>query len=179
MAGARIGEAHVLFLTGITAALSVELLEVMQAALDVAHGSGVGVYFDVNYRQPLWPADEAAAKLITIAQQGDVVFVGLDEANTLRNVTTTEQVRQLFGSWPGRIVVGPVGATELSADEVVFAPHQLSRSSERSGAGDAFAAGYLCAQFAHATTADRLRSGHRQAALALATTDDLSEKVPS
>lgn len=181
LAEARIEEACVLFLTGISPALSAELLEVTQAALVLARENDVAVYFDVNYREPLWPAAGASEPLLELARASDVVFVGLDEADTLWNATTAEEVRQLFGSWPGRLVVkdGPVGATEFHADEAVFAPAPTVTIIDEAGAGDAFAAGYLHAQLAGATAAERLQSGHRQAALALATTDDVPDQVTS
>src|SRR5690606_32593507 len=50
---------RLLHLTGITAALTDNLREILETALDRAHSARQRVSFDINYRKNLWSADRA------------------------------------------------------------------------------------------------------------------------
>jgi len=109
-----------------------------------------------------------------LANRADIVFVGLDEAETLWGTTTPEDVRALI-SEPALLVVkdGDVGATEFSVEGAVFVPAIPTEVVEAVGAGDAFAAGYLAGFLAGDDPVARLESGHRRAHLVLQSTDDM------
>ncbi|MCP2031024.1 N-acetylmuramic acid 6-phosphate etherase [Okibacterium sp. HSC-33S16] len=171
-------QASVVHLSGITAALSESCSALLDAVLERLAGTDVLVSFDVNFRQGLWDAAMAAGRLRELAQRADLVFVGLDEAETLWGTTTAEEVRRLLDA-PDRLVVkdGHVGATEFSRAGAVFVPATPTEVLEAVGAGDAFAGGYLAAHLAGADAGERLAAGHRQAVLALTTHGDVPDAL--
>jgi len=130
--------------------------------------------FDVNHRAALWPASVAGPVLRELANRSDIVFVGLDEAQTLWGCEDPESVRALIPA-PAHLVVkdGDVGATEFSTADAVFVPAIPTEVVEAVGAGDAFAAGWLAGLLAGDGAVERLRGGHRRAHLVLQSTDDV------
>ncbi|MGW8379874.1 sugar kinase [Streptomyces sp. ODS28] len=162
--------------SGITPALSPDCARTTAALLRRAREAGVTSSFDVNYRPALWRTrEEAAAVLLDLARQADVVFVGLDEAQDVWSAATHDEVRELLGG-DGELVVKDAahGATgyEAGAREGVFVAAPRVEVVEPVGAGDAFAAGHLSARLHGVPMAGRLARGHRVAAFALSSTED-------
>jgi 2-dehydro-3-deoxygluconokinase len=165
--------ARVLHLSGITAALSASARELVLAAVRERREPAPLVSFDVNYRSQLWPVPEAAPLLARIADASDLVFVGLDEAQTLWGCREPGDVRSVLPS-AERLVVkdGSVGAYCFGPGGDVFVPAPRVTVVEPVGAGDAFAAGYLSAVLTGEDEKTRLRLGHLVAAAALSTHSD-------
>ncbi|MFM9610582.1 sugar kinase [Streptomyces niveiscabiei] len=181
--------ARILHLTGITAALSDTCAELVEAVVLHRKVPGPLISFDVNHRPALWRTDAAPA-LLTLARAADLVFVGRDEAETLWNTGTADEIRALI---PGPTLVvkdASHGATVYEGEGVTgdetrtsppyvpqeptaFVPAPAARVVERVGAGDAFAAGYLAALLESRAPADALRLGHLTAAATLATRADV------
>jgi 2-dehydro-3-deoxygluconokinase len=167
--------ARLVHVTGNTPALSESCARTTTALLGRARAAGVPCSFDVNHRPSLWSARQAAGPLLELARQADVVFVGLDEAQTVWGVRTPEEVRDLVG---GRVDVvvkdAGVGATLLEPGRAAgtFVPAEQVEVVEPVGAGDAFAAGYLSAWLRGAEPKERLCLGHRVAAFALGSVGD-------
>jgi 2-dehydro-3-deoxygluconokinase len=125
---AAVDDADVLHLTGITAALSPECLELMRV-LTGARARRPLVSFDVNYRVGLWDraadrgehSDEPVASgpgpgpgvLLELARGCDLVFVGEDEAEAAWGVTGGPHALRERLPEPGVLVVkqGATGAT--------------------------------------------------------------------
>ena len=171
----------VLHVSGITAAISASAAGFAEAMIDRARGAGVRVSFDVNHRAPLWTAEVAAPVLLALARRADVVFVGRDEAEHLWTTTDAASVHALIPG-AGELVVkdGDIGATVFAGGETVFEPALTVEVVEAVGAGDAFAGGYLSALLEGLPLAERLRRGHRRAALTLQTTSDsVDERNPA
>lgn len=165
---------RMLHLSGITPALSPTCAELVNALFERASHEDIPVSFDVNFRSGLWPVDSAAPALLVLARAASVVFVGLDEAQTLwPGLETADDVRKLLGD-TGRLIVkdGAVGATEYEAALSTFAPTPPVKVVEAVGAGDAFAAGWISALLEGATAPGRLARGHQFAARALSSTND-------
>ena len=98
---ARAGIVHV---SGITAALSDDCRELLQAIIiDRALGDAV-VSFDVNFRPALWPTTRAAQELLRLARASDIVFVGRDEAETLWGTSSAASIDRLVQG-PAHLVV--------------------------------------------------------------------------
>lgn len=168
-------DAAIVHLSGITPALSAECAHLVDAIIDRVRGAAQGeLSFDVNHRAPLWEASVAAPVLLRLANRSDIVFVGLDEANTLWGCDTPSEVRRLIPD-PAHLIVkdGDVGATEFSGSDEVFMPAIPTQVVEAVGAGDAFAAGWLAAKLAGARAGERLHGGHRRAHLVLQSTEDV------
>ncbi|MGW0707134.1 sugar kinase [Streptomyces sp. NPDC002643] len=169
--------ARVLHLSGITPALSDSCAELVTDLVSRRAAPGPLISFDVNHRPALWRhrPGEAAPVLLELARGADLVFVGRDEAESLWGTRTAAEVRDLLGPGPALVVKDAGhGATAYGTDgEVTFVPTPAGQVVERVGAGDAFAAGCLAALLEHRTTADGLRLGHRLAAAALRTHEDV------
>lgn len=170
-------DAEIVHLSGITPALSLDCAALVDAVIDrVAPGAG-RLSFDVNHRAALWAPGEAAPVLMGLARRADIVFVGLDEAQTVWGCRTTEDVRALLPE-PARLIVkdGDIGATEFArdgaTDSTTFVPAIPTEVVEPVGAGDAFAAGYLAALLRAEDATGRLSAGHARAHLVLRSTSD-------
>lgn len=171
--GLPLSDARIVHVSGITPALSPTCSALVEAVIDSATGAGTTVSFDVNYRAALWGAGAASSVLRSFAQRAGVVFVGMDEADTLWGTKTPDEVRALLDG-PRVLVVkdGHIGATEFSATGTVFVPAIHTDVVEAVGAGDAFAGGYLDASLSGADAEARLRSGHERAVMVLQSTGD-------
>ena len=133
--------------------------------------------FDVNHRAALWSAEAAAPALAALARRADLVFTGRDEAAALWGAELDDDIRALLPDVPELVVKdGDVGATAYLADRRVFEPALVVDVIEAVGAGDAFAGGYLAARLSGKDAGERLRAGHRRAALTLRTTGDFVEE---
>ncbi|MFT4259673.1 sugar kinase [Microbacterium sp.] len=167
-------QARIVHVSGITPTLSAECAALIDSVIERVAASDAFLSFDINHRAALWSASEAAPVLLGLANRADIVFVGLDEAETLWGTTSADAVRALISA-PGRLIVkdGDVGATEFSADGVVFVPAIPTEVVEAVGAGDAFAAGYLAGVLAGHDPEACLRSGHERAHLVLQSTHDV------
>jgi len=164
---------HLVHLSGITAALSASCAAMVEAVIARVAAAPTLLSFDVNYRSALWTVADAAPSLAHLAGGADIVFVGLDEARTLWDTRTPDEVRAMFPRAPYLIVKdGDVGATEYSSDGTTFVPATPTAVVEVVGAGDAFAAGYLNALLRGRASAERLRAGHERAVLVLQSTSD-------
>lgn len=180
VSGVPLEEASVVHLSGITPALSSSCAALVDTIFQRVAASDAVLSFDVNHRSGLWPLKVAAPALEALARRADIVFVGLDEAQTLWGCETSDDVRELL-SEPDKLVVkdGSVGATEFHGERLVTVPAIATEVVEAVGAGDAFAAGYLAAALIGAPASDRLLAGHNRARLVLQSTSDfISETSP-
>ncbi|MFE0513321.1 sugar kinase [Streptomyces sp. NPDC058964] len=171
---AALRAARVLHLTGITAALSTQCLDLVRALTAPVAGRPL-VSFDVNHRPGLWRGDAGARVLLELAGRADIVFVGEDEAAQLWGPAGPDAVREALPG-PGVLVVkqGGAGATVYAGDTAAFVPALRVDVVAAVGAGDAFAAGFLSATLRGLPVRDRLRHGHLMAAAALTVPGDLA-----
>lgn len=169
--------AHVVHLTGVTAALGQASggdggRRLVQAVLD-RRRPGQLVSFDVNFRSALWRRDDPTRVLAELANQADIVFVGDDEGEALFG---TADARRLRAALPGprTLVVKGAGneAWAFDGDTAVAQPALRVEVVEAIGAGDAFAAGYLAGLLRGYDERRRLRLGHVCAASTLMVSDD-------
>ncbi|GGV88927.1 carbohydrate kinase [Streptomyces gelaticus] len=168
--------ARVLHLSGITAALSADCLDLLHDLTAPRPGRPL-VSFDVNHRPGLWrDADASPQVLLELARRSDLVFVGEDEAEEAWGVTGAEAIRAALPE-PSVLVVkrGAEGATVFSgADGVTTVPALRVDVVAPVGAGDAFAAGFLSATLRGLPVRDRVRHGHLMAAAVLTVPGDLT-----
>jgi 2-dehydro-3-deoxygluconokinase len=174
-----LSDAELVHVSGITPALSAGCGALIDSLIDRLEGTDTLISFDVNYRSALWSVADAGPRLHRLAQRADIVFVGLDEAETLWDTRTPDEVRSVLHA-PGRLVIkdSDVGATEYSPEGETFVPALSVDVVEAVGAGDAFAAGYLAAALDGRDSADRLTAGHQRAALVLQSMSDFITEDP-
>lgn len=171
----NLGRYRLVHLSGITPALSATCRELTAAVMSMAADLGVIRSFDVNYRPSLWPRAEAGPELRRLARQADIVFVGRDEAESLWHFATADAIRAWLGLHNHLVVKdGAVGATsyEPGAEHGIFMPTPPVTVIEPTGAGDAFAAGFLSGLLRGRPVTECLTLGHETAALALSATVD-------
>ncbi|MFF7170127.1 sugar kinase [Streptomyces pseudovenezuelae] len=200
LAAVRAG--RVLHLSGITAALSDTCLELVRE-LTASGAERPLVSFDVNHRTGLWRDADGPRVLLELARQADIVFVGEDEAEEAWGVVGGPAAVRAVLPEPGVLVVkqGAVGATafvsaassgglvaqfpaplggsrvpsvDRSPSSGLFVPALAVDVVATTGAGDAFAAGFLSATLRDLPLRDRLRHGHLWAAAALTVPGDLA-----
>lgn len=197
LAAARAG--RVLHLSGITAALSEDCLTLLRD-LTAPHPGRPLISFDVNHRPGLWRTSDGPRVLLELARAADLVLVGEDEAHETWGVTGgPASIRALLPE-PAALVVkqGAHGATLFecppapasvpapaagdrtatrtrpATDTTTFVPAPTVHVVAATGAGDAFAAGFLSATLRALPARARLRHGHLMAAAALTAPGDLA-----
>ncbi|WP_344658085.1 sugar kinase [Catenulispora subtropica] len=167
--------ARLVHLSGITPALS-ETCSAMVRELLAAPRAGRLVSFDLNWRPTLW-RDRDPAVLREFVNAADVVFLGADEAEEAFGTGEPGEIRALFPR-PGTIVVKDAGrgVTASTSDGGTVSEAALAVDVvEPTGAGDAFAAGYLAGTLHGFDQRRRLRLGHLAAASALVAHGDVGE----
>lgn len=178
----RVGAARFLHVTGITPALSASAAELTRAIVERRHGRPGRVTFDINFRPALWPdAATAADTLLPLARHADVVFVGDDEADILFGTSEAEAVASLILCRDDQELVlkhGAVGASVITQEGVVTEPALTVDVVDVTGAGDAFAAGYLAAVCSGWPLRARLRLGHLMASRVVSVIEDVPPPFP-
>ena len=76
-------ETRLVFLTGITAALTPETARVVRYVADAARDRGVDVALDVNFRSLLWDGEQARAVLEPIARGASILFCSRTDAGVV------------------------------------------------------------------------------------------------
>lgn len=74
---------RLLHLTGITSALSDRCFALVNEAIERAKAANVSFSFDINYRNKLWSEEKAAAILLPLIQEVDLLFCGQADAEKL------------------------------------------------------------------------------------------------
>ncbi len=134
-----------LHLTGITASISASGKDLVGSLMAAARDREVEVSFDVNLRHRLLDGRDPVALLLPLVRQADLVFCSRREAVLLLG---TDDPGRLSGLLPesveGAIVVhdnaGAFAVTRRGTSSVVAREAEVV---DPTGAGDAFAAGFL------------------------------------
>jgi 2-dehydro-3-deoxygluconokinase len=170
--------ARIVYLTGITPALSASCYELVAGALTERPIAGARYVFDVNHRPALWPPGRAARVLADLARRADIVFVGRDEAAALWGTSSPGDVRALLAE-PEVLVVkdAGTGATSYGRRGRAHVAALEVEVVDPVGAGDAFAAGYLHGLLGGADEPERLARGHRFAACVLCVAGDIADSA--
>ncbi|MEV4555477.1 sugar kinase [Kitasatospora sp. NPDC049285] len=171
-AAALLDRAPLLHLTGITPALSEDCLALVRALL-ARRRPGRLVSFDLNWRPALWRRRDPAV-LPELLDAADVLLLGADEAHDAFGTGSPAELRRRFPS-PAVLVVKDSGHAVTALDRSggsVAEPALRVDVVEPTGAGDAFAAGYLAGTLRGLDQRRRLRLGHLSAACALTSPTD-------
>ncbi|GAA4872824.1 sugar kinase [Kitasatospora terrestris] len=164
--------ARLLHLTGITPALSADCLALVRALL-ADRRPGRSVSFDLNWRPALWHGLDHHL-LTDLLDAADLLLLGADEAEAAFGIGDPAALRRRFPG-PATLVVKDSGhaVTALDRDgRAVAEPALAVDVVEPTGAGDAFAAGYLSGTLRGLDQRQRLRLGHLAAACALTSPGD-------
>lgn len=164
--------------SGVTAQASPAGLDALRYLIEKRPFGSALLSFDFNYRPSLAQGD-IVDEMRNLARLCDVVFVGRDEAASMWGVRTAEDVRELLPEPPSLIVKdADREAVEFERLTVVRAPAKHVEVVEPTGAGDAFAAGWISARLRGRAAAERLESGHSFAADVLRSERDVAIATP-
>lgn len=141
-------DTRVVFLTGITAALTPETAAVVRYAADAAHERGVDIALDINFRSLLWSGEQARAVLEPIARRAAILFCSRSDARIVfgiegEGVGVCRRLHEEMGV-PTVVSTDGRAGTYLSTDQTdrVFEIKSVP-VIDRPGAGDSFVAGTL------------------------------------
>ncbi len=146
---ARIAQARILHLSGITPALSPACGEAVSHAITLAKQSQTRVSFDINYRAKLWDTHAAKRVLEPLLSDIDLLLTPLADADLILGITGkgTDVARELKARYGiGAVVVTMGGEGAVACDDAgdrAAAPYPLGQIVDRVGAGDAFNAGVI------------------------------------
>ena len=143
-----IASARILHLTGITPGLSPSCRAAVLRAVEIARANGVAVVFDPNYRAAVWPPEQARPCIEDLMLRSDHVLAGREDLVKLTGLTEERaQLDYLHALGLPSVVLklGARGAVLSCADGAERVEgYGAEPAFDRFGAGDAFAAGYIC-----------------------------------
>jgi 2-dehydro-3-deoxygluconokinase len=144
--------------------------------VDIAVPAKVPVSVDINFRSLLWTEAEARHTLLPLLGMSDVVFAGTHEARLVapHAQDPEELAKGICELGPGGAVLklGAEGAFALVDGRPYRQPAVPVTVHDSTGAGDAFAAGYLAELLAGEPPERRLRTAAQLGAFAVSTTGD-------
>lgn len=175
-------DTRVLFVTGITAALTETTAETVTYAVEEAHRRGVKVALDVNYRSLLWTADRARSVLEPLMDKVSILFCSrLDGIKVLGcegdGPTVNRQLRDRY-NLDHVVSTDQINGVYYSGieGERVYEVHPVP-VIDRPGAGDSFVGGCLHGYLDNDVQAG-VDYGLRTSKLALTHHGDLTHVTP-
>jgi 2-dehydro-3-deoxygluconokinase len=164
-------DTRLLHLSGLTVPLSPSINAIVSEAVRRAKTAGVQISFDMNYRQRVWSAEEAAATVKPIIRQVDLLFCGRSDARRVFGCdgSPEEIVLQLAELTDADYIITSLAEEGLigwDRQQFYRQPARAVEIIDRIGAGDAMVGGVLHG-WLQGDFAKGLRYGALTAALAL------------
>lgn len=164
---ARIAEAKVLHLSGISAAISDTACDTCFAAVAIARQAGVQVSFDTNLRLKLWPIARARAVMHELIRLSDICLPSLEDISAISGLDNPDALVDYclrLGARTVALKMGERGALVCDGGRHIrIAPHPC-QPVDATGAGDTFGGALL----ARLVAGDDLELAARYAAVAAA-----------
>ena len=160
--------ARVLHLSGITQAVGPQMRAASVAAMRAARAAGTLVSYDTNLRLALWPLDLARETIGAALAMADMAFPSEDEAVELWSLDDADAVLDHVLALGPRIVAlkrGARGAVIATPERRERIPPAPCEPVDSTGAGDAFAGGFLAE---YLSTGDPFAAGRHAARVAAA-----------
>ena len=141
--------ARVALVTGITPALGPRLRDLTKRVAREVRAAGKLFALDVNYRAKLWSPQEAAACLAELLPLVSILFCGRGDAERVFGLTGEPEAialafREKFGVPTVVLTLGAQGSLALADRAYHQGKVPILEMVDPLGAGDAFAAGFLC-----------------------------------
>jgi 2-dehydro-3-deoxygluconokinase len=168
-------DAELIYLTGITPALSPTCLELFARVIEDAAARDIPVWLDPNYRRKLWSAERFGETIARFLPKIDAILPGAAEAQMLTGKNDPgEMACKLMGMGAKNVVIkGGERAVAYTIDGTASVEAcGIDRVIDPIGAGDAFAAGYLSGHLDKLPLAERLQRAHAAAAMVCMTQGD-------
>ena len=146
---------------------------ILQAAPLIARARAAGALVVIDPASSGFLDDLGASAFLAAITGTDVLLPSLDEGRVLTGLDEPEAIAAALTAWVPEVVLtcgaqGAVVAVAGTAPERVAAVPPLGGAVDPTGAGDAFAAGFLAARTAGESTADSARIGAALASRAVA-----------
>ena len=140
--------AKILHITGITAALSLDSLDAVYAAIHKARKNNMLITLDPNIRVQLWKSEEQMVEVLNdIASKCDVILPGIKEGKILTGKQTKEEIADFYLALGAKAIIIKNGASgsylKTLTEEKVVPGFQVKCVVDTVGAGDGFATGVL------------------------------------
>jgi 2-dehydro-3-deoxygluconokinase len=170
------GDAQVLYLSGITPALSDSCRAMVKEMVAQAHAAGIEVWFDPNHRRKLWSDEDARRTIMELLPKMAMVLVGTSEAKMLTGLDEPSSIARVILDAGARQVIVKAGAAGTFYDdghEQIHTPaFPLERVIDPIGAGDGFAAGVISARLEGLSWREAMRRGNAVGAMVCLTQGD-------
>ena len=170
-------DTRILHLTGITAALSEGLQNILADLVVKAKERNVLLSFDVNYREKLWSKEQAARVLVPLVQEAELLFCSQADAEKVFDCpgSPKDKLLQLLKKTQAKFIIMSCandGVLAWDGQTTLSVPARDVRIIDRIGAGDALAAGVIHSHLNTAFSTQRefekaLHYGTTMAALAM------------
>ncbi len=173
-----IAGARALHLSAITLAISPSMRAASFAAISTARAEGTLVSFDTNLRLALWPLEQARATIALALAMADIAFPSEDEASEIWGLHDADAVLDhVLALGPGIVALkrGDRGAVVATQDRRCEIPPAPCVPVDSTGAGDAFAGGFLAR---YLETSDPFEAGHYAARVAAGTVSGYGAVAP-
>lgn len=180
----RFMSARHLHLSGVAAALSPGVYDLLEYAAAEMKAAGKTLSFDPNLRPSLWKSEaEMVEKLNRLAFQADWVLPGLKEGVILTGEKTPEGIADFYLRRGVKAVVIKTGADgawfqSASGERGAVAAVAVDKVVDTVGAGDGFAVGLISALLEGKSLPQAVARGNRIGALAIQVQGD-SEGLPT
>ena len=167
-----IGSGKILFLTGITPAISPSAHRAAEHFFDLGRQQGCTLVFDPNLRLKLWDMAAARRALIPLMQQSHYVLPGADELKLLMDCDHLDKAidkASELGIVNLAIKQGAKGALWIteSGGAAAVPAFRLKNPVSSMGAGDCFAAGFVAGLLSRKTPLECTRWGNAMGAFCL------------
>jgi 2-dehydro-3-deoxygluconokinase len=170
--------ARVLHLSAITQAIGPSMRAASFAAMRAARSAGTLVSYDTNLRLALWPIEQARATMAAALVLADIAFPSEDEAFELWGLRDPDAVLDHvldFGVGIAALKRGDRGAVVATPEARSVIPAAPSTPVDSTGAGDAFAGGFLAR---YLETGDPFEAGRHAARVAACTVSGYGAVAP-
>lgn len=142
-----VATARLLFVSGITLALTSETRAAVRDLVAVARSHGTQVVFDVNYRQHLWDALKARSAYESLVQDVDLLFCSRRDAASVFGIESQSVARAISERLGVPNVVSTSGIRPAQAviegADLETDVQPAKEVIDRPGAGDTFIAAFL------------------------------------
>lgn len=175
--------ASVLFVTGITPAISDACRDLTLEVATRAAATDTKVVVDINYRSRLWSTSEARSFMENLCSLASLVILTQKDARTVFDIQgepcrALTDLIDVLGTSAVVMTMGSEGAAWIERGSCERATAFAATVVDRVGAGDAFAAGVITG-FLDGDLAEGVQRGLAMAALTLGTYGDLFVATPS
>jgi 2-dehydro-3-deoxygluconokinase len=169
-------DATLIYLTGITPALSAGCLGLVRRVLEDAAERRIPVWLDPNYRRKLWGAEAYRETLTGMLPLVETVLPGVAEGTLLTGKSEVGEIAcTLIGMGAKNVIVkdgGRGAAAYMKEGTAHVAAFAVERMIDPIGGGEGFAAGYLSGHREGLGIEECLRRGHAVGAMVCGTEGD-------